>query len=894
MDSPGKEIMDEDTDEAVLEMQRRFFSERKDTSDVKIKKSVKSQAEAAQILEALESTAHTVDKVLRTEKDFETLENDDFWLIGTIKERPAPFVLEPKAVIEKQPAFPEAFSRDKLIEQKSGKKKESLFALNMKKKRGIVEDSEPMEVEEVKIEGLLPSTFISSSGIFTSKEAEEISQKNAEKLSAMTQAEILEEQEKLLSQLDPKVVDFLKKGRQPSAGKKRNTEEEDKKSVKFSKFDDIKEISEEDLPIRPSESWVNMDKVELDKLQWMTQLPPPRPLDPNTGHSARFNFKGELVAPDMEVPVTKGLHHHGEEPERAGYSIEELFTLIRSTSWRQKVLAMDTLAAILRKNKEGIFDGIFDQTLLKELLDGGLLVLLRINLDEQNDSVISSSLIALSALLSNQPDELCLDRVVTWQRGIEQPSLPTSIDIEETSKKHFTEEGEELKDVEILQIDVVRACFRMNLLERLRYILNNFELHALSVFAAIDILIRIARHSLESSTAIFECEGLLDVIFVDFLPPQRLLPDVKPKLLDKVKGVPLRQAIRLIRVIAAKGVHLAKRIVHKYPIIDSIAAYIMIEPSETVLPIQDTLRLSIEALNTWRTFLSYGLTASSCSGLFPIIMKNLMFYLSRVSLNLKTVENMFNYVHGAALLSFVETMILVAGNYERLNKLQKQHLVSVPVPDISWEIIHPLGDLVINIALKWTHELDTYFSDITDAGRTAVASVLSAVATYFKYLTKQSSCNMVQVITSAENLFERIIRRFFTSKNLDKQFDLLCVKSVIASSAVPGSKRDPPNLPSLGSVTWGGNVSPIITESSPVSVLSSLLRLAFELCQISRISVVSVQDLWKSQSVLKYLKKLTDFGFSLSDHWFAKFEVDLIYWILKLSIESQRVSLYTL
>lgn len=51
----------------------------------------------------------------------------------------------------------------------------------------------------------------------------------------------------------------------------------------------------------------------------------------------------------MEVPVTKALHHHGEEPERAGYSIEELFTLIRSTSWRQKVLAMDTLAAILRK-----------------------------------------------------------------------------------------------------------------------------------------------------------------------------------------------------------------------------------------------------------------------------------------------------------------------------------------------------------------------------------------------------------------------------------------------------------------------------------------------------------------------------------------------------------------
>jgi Zn-finger nucleic acid-binding protein len=140
--------------------------------------------------------------------------------------------------------------------------------------------------------GSLPSTFISSSGIFTSKEVEEISQKNAEKLSAMTQAEILEEQEKLLSQLDPKVADFLKKGRQPSTGKKRNTEETDKKSVKFTKFDDIKEISEDDLPIRPSESWVNMDKVELDKLQWMAQLPPPSPFNSSTGHSVRFDFKG--------------------------------------------------------------------------------------------------------------------------------------------------------------------------------------------------------------------------------------------------------------------------------------------------------------------------------------------------------------------------------------------------------------------------------------------------------------------------------------------------------------------------------------------------------------------------------------------------------------------------
>ena len=34
-----------------------------------------------------------------------------------------------------------------------------------------------------------------------------------------------------------------------------------------------------------------------------------------TGHPARFDFEGNILAVDVDVPVNLGLHHHGEEPE---------------------------------------------------------------------------------------------------------------------------------------------------------------------------------------------------------------------------------------------------------------------------------------------------------------------------------------------------------------------------------------------------------------------------------------------------------------------------------------------------------------------------------------------------------------------------------------------------
>lgn len=62
-------------------------------------------------------------------------------------------------------------------------------------------------------------------------------------------------------------------------------------------------------------------------------------------------FLGDLLPYVEEDKSTcdRGLYHHGEEPQRPGYAIEELYQLTRSSLPRQRIVALNTLAAILEK-----------------------------------------------------------------------------------------------------------------------------------------------------------------------------------------------------------------------------------------------------------------------------------------------------------------------------------------------------------------------------------------------------------------------------------------------------------------------------------------------------------------------------------------------------------------
>ncbi|KAK1527371.1 uncharacterized protein CCOS01_07633 [Colletotrichum costaricense] len=106
--------------------------------------------------------------------------------------------------------------------------------------------------------------------------------------------------------------------------------------------------------------------ADPSKLAWMAPIPTAdSPADRESpyypGQSSlpiaalRFDFKGGLIPPRLSrsIPTSKGLHHHGQAPEAAGYTIEELAIYARSAVPAQRCVAFQTLGRILYRLGKG-------------------------------------------------------------------------------------------------------------------------------------------------------------------------------------------------------------------------------------------------------------------------------------------------------------------------------------------------------------------------------------------------------------------------------------------------------------------------------------------------------------------------------------------------------------
>ena len=172
-------------------------------------------------------------------------------------------------------------------------------------------------------------------------EADSLHQENLLTLGQMTEQEILQEQSKLRQVLDPNLLAFIQARHKPapvaaecipmdtkcdsnmdrpadnsSNGtrnevKSLNREEvikaEDSVNCENGEKDSV--FSLPDLSALPG-----MERPEPEKLAWTGELGPGTAR--LAGLSARFGWDGRLVVAGQEVPVTAGLHHHGEEPDR--------------------------------------------------------------------------------------------------------------------------------------------------------------------------------------------------------------------------------------------------------------------------------------------------------------------------------------------------------------------------------------------------------------------------------------------------------------------------------------------------------------------------------------------------------------------------------------------------
>jgi hypothetical protein len=99
-------------------------------------------------------------------------------------------------------------------------------------------------------------------------------------------------------------------------------------------------------------------------LSWMAPIDPSDKSSPyhpsQTALNAtelRFDFKGTLLAPSVarSIPSDRGLHHHADAPEAAGYTIPELAVLSRSAVPAQRCIAYQTLGRMLYRLGQGEF-----------------------------------------------------------------------------------------------------------------------------------------------------------------------------------------------------------------------------------------------------------------------------------------------------------------------------------------------------------------------------------------------------------------------------------------------------------------------------------------------------------------------------------------------------------
>ncbi|KYN44737.1 RNA polymerase II-associated protein 1 [Trachymyrmex septentrionalis] len=527
----------------------------------------------------------------------------------------------------------------------------------------------------------------------------QIYKENSLKLAQMSEAEILKEKSKLEETLDPKIIQFLRNKKNKCMEKpiEQNkqlgasvanktaviTEVSSDKKIKLSSNDyeemdcetevstsnaketidteissnkkiklssdnvdtkmncedgtlSIPDSSKEIFKESKQKGWLHMNTPEPEKLKWMEDLPEKEKDEilPDKEYNARFDFNGLLLPyKDESLTVDKGLYHHGEEPERPGYSFQELLQLSRSSNQQQRCTALSTLGNIMEKTRRGWYDKALHPAPLTALSQKNILLLLRFSLDDSSVAVVTAALQALRDFLVSEADEVCLDRLHGFEGYIE-PTLTPQLEDNDTSS---------LKDHELAQLDAVAALLRSDFLLRIRYILSAMHPPPVGVKCALEILIRLARHSHITALNISSTPYLLDTIIQNFIPLSTDRLAMQDEI-NNVYGIPVVTAIKLCRVLVTYGKKPIAQKLDNFKIIQAILTYISSETGK------DHIHLSIEGLRLWRMLLHYEVGLDSVTGAQLTLISQLQLLLSN-----HDVQNTTELAceHAAALIAVV-------------------------------------------------------------------------------------------------------------------------------------------------------------------------------------------------------------------------------------------------
>nr|XP_021142896.1 RNA polymerase II-associated protein 1 isoform X1 [Columba livia]XP_021142897.1 RNA polymerase II-associated protein 1 isoform X1 [Columba livia]XP_021142898.1 RNA polymerase II-associated protein 1 isoform X1 [Columba livia] len=759
------------------------------------------------------------------------------------------------------------------------------------------------------------------------QEAQAIHKENLEKLQSMSEEEILQEQKRLLAQLDSSLVAFLKSRRGGNEGQKKEFKMEQNRSEEFveslpvsqhdvgsslpmqvsgleeslRKEENMKvEITDDDLPVKPKKEWIHMDNVEFEKLEWMKDLPSPRQKKTKKGMQARFSLKGELIPADADLPTHLGLHHHGEEAERAGYSLQELFHLSRSQVIQQRTLALQVLGRIVQKAKAGEFASSLKGSVLRLLLDAGFLFLLRFSLDDAVENVMAASVGALRALLVSLDDEKYLDWTFSWYQGMAAfPFVPNNEEEEEDEEEELngTEKSQDKKlkdenkpDPDVARYDVVKGLLRTRIQHRLRYILEVVRPVPTVVLDILHILTHIARHSSEACSQLLDCPRLVETIVREFLPthwdPQVAEPGC---LLTSLHGVACATAMKFIRVLASGGRNATARLLNKFEMKSRLSRFIAEDPLDLPLPREEAVRLSAEAFRLWAVAAGYGQACDLYRDLYPVlvrILQSLPELLSTCHGNSPMLE--LSVQRATAVVTLLTHVTQTAGCtaelQAKLSSNTSEDGEQIPPPPVAWNQVSGLQPFIETGLKKILQEISQ--TETWQTLQPLTTAYMIYLGVYYSVCSQQPSVNPVDYLEELERLTSEVLQPLLSQPAIHSMWDLLRPCSALCNplSCSPA----PESVFSIASLSCAGGKPPLslVGSKSPFPFLTALLFLISSITHIHKglsskyTSVLGIRGLkdYLHQSCQNGLPSVTS-----SSAWILRHEYHLQYFVLTLA-----------
>ncbi|KAK4520406.1 NodB homology domain-containing protein [Mucor velutinosus] len=440
--------------------------------------------------------------------------------------------------------------------------------------------------------------------------SEEPLDENDRRIQEMSQQELEDARQEIMNTLSPESIALLMKGLK-NKGDSASAAIKQTKKVSFEEpqtRDKEADDDKEDLLQIKKEYFANVP-LENEKLAWIDNRFLTSEIrqqeaqrlkeleEENSGSQAsevekvyrkvRFDLQGRIIDQTQDIPRHKGLHHHGDEPDKAGYTLAELFYLVRSQVPSQRSMVLTMLARIITLAKkaastEPVWNHVLSVFTGKEHTAA---IYLRSALDDRNLIVLVSAIKALAALV--------LDDYQVWEASlidsteefnkflghIARPTLPPGVTeikrkglndkltelvdrVRQTSGQPSLKEQQD--DAALAERDLMRGLVKMDLLARIRYLLASDSSELIQYDAAsVDRLVRIVVRMAEAGQDV--CEAIEEEELLEPIVHWGVANTQWPMTEDAAahSNYPSLAAVRLLTVLAQGSKQIAESIVEK-------------------------------------------------------------------------------------------------------------------------------------------------------------------------------------------------------------------------------------------------------------------------------------------------------------------------------------------